>query len=191
MSILLHQVLANRTLHPNNLGILRGKKSWLLHLDIVVLSDAGNIYDAMFMAARAALWCTKVPRTRGVEYKASKGGKGPAGFGGTDVGETMSGFNTRQIPKATDFELHDYWDEGEMLDGRERWPVCVTLNLVFFFGFGCSSCTEYGRRSVPPTTWTRHYQKKPLHHINYCLYFHFRRPLRRCFREYVCLVPES
>ena len=115
MSILLHQVLANRTLHPSNLRILRGKKSWLLHLDIVVLSDAGNIYDVMFMAARAALWGTKVPRTRGVEYKASKGGKGA---GGTDVGETISGFNTRQIPKATDFELHDYWDEGEMLDRK-------------------------------------------------------------------------
>ncbi|KAF8720784.1 hypothetical protein AX14_010771 [Amanita brunnescens Koide BX004] len=44
--------------------------------------------------------------------------------------ETDSGFNTRRMPKATDFELRDYWDEGELLDGRERWPVCVTLNLV-------------------------------------------------------------
>ncbi|KIP04195.1 hypothetical protein PHLGIDRAFT_60586, partial [Phlebiopsis gigantea 11061_1 CR5-6] len=34
-----------------------------------------------------------------------------------------------QIPTATDFELPDYWDEGEVLQGREAWPVCVTLNI--------------------------------------------------------------
>jgi exosome complex component RRP42 len=29
-----------------------------------------------------------------------------------------------------DFELPDYWDEGEVLGGRERWPVCITLNIA-------------------------------------------------------------
>jgi exosome complex component RRP42 len=45
-----------------------------------------------------------------------------------------SGFDTRRIEGrssgAMDFELLDYWDEGEDLDGKEAWPVCVTLNLV-------------------------------------------------------------
>ena len=45
-------------------------------------------------------------------------------------GVTPSGFDTRQIPTATDFELPDYWDEGEALQGRESWPICVTLNIV-------------------------------------------------------------
>jgi exosome complex component RRP42 len=125
-------------LHPNNLGILPGKKSWLLNLDIVVLPDAGNIYDALFMAARAALWDTKVPRTRSVEYKARKGsssnaagGNKAGGSGDMDVDEdTPSGFDTRHISNATDFELPDYWDEGEVLDGKDKWPVCITLNLV-------------------------------------------------------------
>jgi exosome complex component RRP42 len=114
------------------LGILLRKKSWLLNLDIIVLSDSGNIYDALFMAARAALWDTKVPRTRSVEYKARKGGSVvAAGSGDMDLDEnTPSGFDTRHITNATDFELPDYWDEGEVLDGRDRWPVCVTLNLV-------------------------------------------------------------
>ena len=44
--------------------------------------------------------------------------------------DTISGFDTRQVQTATDFELPDYWDEGEVLDGKERWPVCITLNLV-------------------------------------------------------------
>ncbi|RDB21882.1 Exosome complex component RRP42 [Hypsizygus marmoreus] len=132
MTTILHQTLAHPSLHPNNLSILPRKKSWLLNLDVLVLADAGNVYDALFIAARAALWDTKVPRTRSVEYKARKTtGTKPGGTGDMDVDEeTPSGFDTRQIQNATDFELPDYWDEGEVLDGREKWPVCVTLNLV-------------------------------------------------------------
>ncbi|KDR74126.1 hypothetical protein GALMADRAFT_43304, partial [Galerina marginata CBS 339.88] len=137
MTVILHDTLTHRSLHPNNLGILRGKKSWLLHLDLVVLVDSGNVYDALFMAARAALWDTKVPRTRSVEYKARKtgasgvvGGGKKAEQGDMDVDEeVVSGFDTRQIQHATDFELPDYWDEGEVLDGRQRWPICITLNF--------------------------------------------------------------
>jgi len=140
MSTIVNQTLSHPSLHPPNLGILRGKKAWLLNLDILVLADSGNIYDALFMAARAALWDTKVPRTRSVEYKARKGGSSTGtapggatgGSGDMDVDEdTPSGFDTRQIQNATDFELPDYWDEGEVLGGREKWPVCITLNLVW------------------------------------------------------------
>lgn len=135
MTSILHQTLSHHSLHPKNLGIIPHKKSWLLNLDIIVLSDSGNVYDAMFMAARAALWDTKVPRTRSIEYKAKKGGisgKEKGGDGGMDVDEkATSGFDTRyHTTNATDFELPDYWDEGEVLDGRERWPICITLNLV-------------------------------------------------------------
>lgn len=140
MSTIVHQTLSHPSLHPPNLKILRGKKCWLLNLDIVVLADSGNIYDALFIAARAALWDTKVPRTRSVEYKAKKGGSGsmpvPGGptSGDMDVDDdTPSGFDTRQIQNATDFELPDYWDEGEVLGGRDSWPLCITLNLVIPF----------------------------------------------------------
>jgi len=44
--------------------------------------------------------------------------------------EVVSGFDTRQIQTATDFELPDYWDEGEPLAGTEAWPLCATLNIV-------------------------------------------------------------
>ena len=89
------------------------------------------------MAARAALWDTKVPRTRSVGYKARKSKSTTitsaieGGSGNMDIDEdTVSGFDTRQVQTATDFELPDYWDEGEVLDGRQHWPVCITLNLV-------------------------------------------------------------
>ena len=67
-TIVLHQTLSHPSLHPSNLSILPRKKSWLLSLDVTILSDEGNAYDVVFMAARAALWDTKVPRTRGVQY---------------------------------------------------------------------------------------------------------------------------
>jgi exosome complex component RRP42 len=74
------------------------------------------------MAARAALWDTHVPITRPIEYKAPQ----------RPSGDTMveSGLDTRQLAQAADFELKDYWSEGDVLDGRDRWPVCITLNLV-------------------------------------------------------------
>lgn len=93
------------------------------------------------MAARAALWDTKVPRTRSVEYKARKlrliataGNEGVSGNMDTEQ-DSLSGFNTRQVQTATDFELPDYWDEGEVLDGRQHWPVCITLNRVLEHSF--------------------------------------------------------
>ena len=145
MTTVVHETLAHKALHPANLAILRGKKAWLLHLDLVVLADSGNVYDAVFMAARAALCDTRVPRTRSVEYQARKGAGGvvggkttaattattTGGVGDMDIDEeVVSGFDTRQIQTATDFELPDYWDEGEPLAGREAWPLCATLNIV-------------------------------------------------------------
>ncbi|KAJ3792290.1 ribosomal protein S5 domain 2-type protein, partial [Lentinula aff. detonsa] len=72
LTTVLHQTLSHPSLHPKNLSIIPRKKSWLLNLDLLVTADAGYIYDALFMAARAALWDTKVPRTRSVEYKSPK-----------------------------------------------------------------------------------------------------------------------
>ncbi|OCH89972.1 ribosomal protein S5 domain 2-like protein [Obba rivulosa] len=131
---ILQQTLSHPTLHPPNLGILPKKRSWLLSLDLVVVSDSGNVFDALFMAARAALWDTKVPRTRPVQYRANPSGRSSGDNMQVDQEndqETTSGFDTRQMAAtAADFELPDYWDEGETLGGREKWPVCVTLNIL-------------------------------------------------------------
>lgn len=101
----------------------------------MVLSDAGNVYDALFMAARAALWDTHVPKIRAVEYRRDKA----KDSSDMDVDpESQSGLDTRSKASATDFELEDSWDEGPLLGGRDAWPVCVTLNLVLFSSlFGC------------------------------------------------------
>ena len=129
-SAILNDVLSHASLRPPNLGIIPGRKAWLLTLDLMVLSDAGNIYDALFMAARAALWDTRVPRTRTVEYRPDKKDKGGDAMMDVDP-ELQSGLDTRQSKApATDFELEDSWDDGVVLGGRDAWPLSVTLNLV-------------------------------------------------------------
>ncbi|KAL7278157.1 ribosomal protein S5 domain 2-like protein [Trametes coccinea BRFM310] len=137
LTVILQQTIGHPSLHPQNLTIIPRRKSWLLNLDVVILADSGNVVDALFMAARAALWDTKVPRTRAVEYHApeeTQTTRDSAGAMDIDQREAIpqtSGFDTREMVRtAADFELPDYWDEGEVLNGRERWPVCVTLNLL-------------------------------------------------------------
>ena len=139
LTVILQQAIAHPSLHPSNLTIIPGRRAWLLHLDAVVLTDSGNVVDALFMAARAALWDTKVPRTRPVAYQApASKTAAKENQDSMDVDEGTSGFDTRDMGRtAADFELPDYWDEGEVLQGRERWPVCVTLNLVRTCRFQC------------------------------------------------------
>lgn len=158
---ILHQTFSHPSLHPSNLGILPHKKSWLLNLDLVILSDSGNALDALFMVARAALWDSKVPVTRPVQYAAKSAASARSAANLMDTsqdGTERSGFDTRRIPNATDFELPDYWDEGETLAGREFWPVCVTLNVVgippplrnvlFISVFSAPACPFPGRDTI-------------------------------------------
>ena len=130
MTIILNQCLSHPSLHPKNLGIISRRRSWLLNLDVIVLSDSGNVYDALFLAARSALWDTKVPKTRSVQYQPKSNA-----VGGQDVEMSADGsgslFSTKEERyAAADFELADYWDEGEPLEVSQEWPVCVTMNLV-------------------------------------------------------------
>ena len=37
---------------------------------------------------------------------------------------------TRRQNRAADFELEDAWDEGLALTDRDKWPICITLNVV-------------------------------------------------------------
>ncbi|KAH7888151.1 ribosomal protein S5 domain 2-like protein [Phlebopus sp. FC_14] len=138
LSTLLGSVLSHPSLRPPNLVILPGKKAWVARLDAIVFADGGNVVDCLMFACRAALWDTKVPRTRGVEYRAPErnGVKKERDPEKMDVDDQRAGgvdsglLETRDVNRVTDFELTDYWDEGEPLDGRNAWPVCVTLNLL-------------------------------------------------------------
>jgi exosome complex component RRP42 len=112
---------------PSDLCILHGKKSWLLNLDAVVLSDSGNIYDVMFTACRAALYDTRIPKTRAVAYQSTKMSN-PTGVETED--NFKAALQTRKQTRAADFELEDAWDEGVPLTDRDKWPICITLSIV-------------------------------------------------------------
>lgn len=145
MTIILNQCLSHPSLHPKNLGIIPRRKSWLLNLDVLVLSDSGNVYDALFVVARSALWDTKVPKTRSVQYQPKSNV-----LGDQDVEMSADGsgsiFNTREVATAADFELADYWDEGGPLETNQEWPVCVTLNLVC--AMTCINTSAHGAAGV-------------------------------------------
>jgi exosome complex component RRP42 len=156
MSTLLHTTLSHPSLLPASLS-LGAKKAWRISLDAIVQSDGGNVYDALFMGARAALHSTRVPRTRSVSYRKT----------GVQA-EDESGLDTRkQAREANDFELVDYWDEGEILDGRERWPVCVTLNVVslcsYSFNFLGAAKLIGKSRLMMSFSWMQAVRKKQQH----------------------------
>ena len=144
LSSLLASVLSHPSLRPKNLVIVPGQKAWVLRLDAIVFSDAGNLVDCLVMACRAALWDTRVPRTKGVAYRVSgkqTGAVQPDGQRQHDDGMDVdvdtgapakSLLGTRDANSVADFELEDYWDDGEVLAARDAWPVCVTLNMVCF-----------------------------------------------------------
>ncbi|CAE6415361.1 unnamed protein product [Rhizoctonia solani] len=110
--------------------IVPGQKSWLVHVDSLVISDDGNLVDVLWMAIRGALWDLRIPRTNPVSFRArdsDKVARGGDAFGGAVKSKYQS---TGGRSGAGDFELPDYWDDGEPLKNRDALPVCITYNLL-------------------------------------------------------------
>ncbi|KAG9049996.1 hypothetical protein FS837_008176 [Tulasnella sp. UAMH 9824] len=136
LSALLQQALqSSSNIWAPQLVIIPKKKRWHLNLEAVIISDSGNILDTLVIAARAALWDLRVPRTRNLDFQRQTErpttddameideSKGDA------LGSAVKGARAAKKP-AGDFELEDYWDDGSPLKDRESLPVCVTLNLL-------------------------------------------------------------
>lgn len=93
------------------------------------------------MACRGALWDTRIPRTRAVEYRAPQDsstgiGKTKESEGGEGVEDTemsdvwKAAVQSKKAARAADFELEDYWDHGDRFKERHKCPVAITLNIV-------------------------------------------------------------
>ncbi|CAH1108198.1 unnamed protein product [Psylliodes chrysocephalus] len=48
------------------LCILHGRKCWKLYVDILILECGGNLFDAVSLAVKAALWNTQVPFVKNI-----------------------------------------------------------------------------------------------------------------------------
>ncbi|XP_072399651.1 exosome complex component RRP42 [Diabrotica undecimpunctata] len=48
------------------LCILNGRKCWKIYVDILILECGGNLFDAVSLAVKAALWNTQVPLVKNV-----------------------------------------------------------------------------------------------------------------------------
>ncbi|XP_066256031.1 exosome complex component RRP42 [Euwallacea similis] len=55
-----------KTLNLRKLCILKGKKCWKLLVDVLILECGGNLFDAVSLAVKAALYNTQVPKIRAV-----------------------------------------------------------------------------------------------------------------------------
>lgn len=115
-----------------------GATYWSLTLDLTINDlSGGNVWDCAWAAAYAAVYRTRVPRTRGVAYVAPEEQKAGKEATIDDLGikslkgekQTKSGVGGKP-GRAVDFELVDVWDEGEVLQGRERMGVGITIGLV-------------------------------------------------------------
>ena len=105
---------------------------WLLHVDVLVLSQSGgNVLDAAFAAMFCALWDTKLPRTQALRLEAPPAGDlttkdDPAGIKFLTRGRTPAQRQTEQ-QEAVDFTLSDEWKDGKRLQGHGEVPVCVCV----------------------------------------------------------------
>ncbi|KAL7418043.1 hypothetical protein BDY24DRAFT_373871 [Mrakia frigida] len=103
---------------------------------LILSSSAGNLTDTLFLSVRSALHDLKVPRTRNVAYeavlKSEEGENDMAGIKGAAMGAKKDLRGGEKVARGAEFEVEDYWDEGDLLalDVRENLPVCVTLNLL-------------------------------------------------------------
>jgi len=53
---------SSETIDLNKLSIIRGKKTWIVYIDIYILNHDGNLFDASVIASVAALLTTKIPK---------------------------------------------------------------------------------------------------------------------------------
>ena len=86
------------------------------------------------MACWAALYDTRIPKTRAVAYQSTKMSN-PADMEMED--NFKAALRTRKQSRAADFELEDAWDEGVPLTDRDKWPICITLNVVSYYAAIC------------------------------------------------------
>ncbi|KAF9059044.1 hypothetical protein BDP27DRAFT_1394694 [Rhodocollybia butyracea] len=106
LTAVLHQTLSHPSLHPKKSRYNTSKKS------MPTLGISTTRYSWL---PKAALWDIRRFREREAwNIKAQRLFSSASGDMDVDQ-DTTSGFDTRK---------------GEVLDGRERWPVAITLNLV-------------------------------------------------------------
>ncbi|ESN92713.1 hypothetical protein HELRODRAFT_108114 [Helobdella robusta] len=60
-SMLENIYLHKSTLDYEKLGIIPGKKCWVLYVDVLILEVGGNLIDAISLAVKAALFNSKIP----------------------------------------------------------------------------------------------------------------------------------
>jgi len=91
----------SHTIDLKQLCIIPGKQVWVLYVDALVLDSGGNVLDALFLAAKAALKHTKIPAVDVVE--------------GDKVGELQIAVSD------------DPFESKSLTLDNDKIPICVSL----------------------------------------------------------------
>lgn len=107
---------------------------WSLSLEVVIVSRrGGNVFDAVALAARAALYDLRIPRVR---VTGATGRRGQDPPDGKRAPESMLKTAARAQQAGSsrysrvEFDLESYWDDGAPLVGQHELPLSVTVVLV-------------------------------------------------------------
>jgi len=101
LATVIHRMLQNnRVIDLSKLCLLDGLKCWVIYIDALVLDSGGNLFDAVSIATRAALYNTVIPQITVVK--------------GEEYG---------------DFDLEIDPDKFITLD-TDNVPICVTLTKI-------------------------------------------------------------
>ncbi|KAH3744793.1 ribosomal protein S5 domain 2-type protein [Pelomyxa schiedti] len=96
------RLIGNAGLDTKALCILPGKQCWIVYVDALVMDSDGNLFDAISIATRAALYSTKIPKISLVPG---------------------------ELPGETDIEIADDMEDCDKID-IENVPICVTLTKI-------------------------------------------------------------
>ncbi|KAJ8919845.1 hypothetical protein NQ315_006374 [Exocentrus adspersus] len=127
------------------LCILKGKKCWKLYVDILLLECGGNLFDAVSLAVKAALWNTQVPLVKQVDIDGNNIN--------LDVSDSLSDCQRMDVEKAPIMVTVCKIGERCVVDPNAAEEKCsVGSVVVAVAGRKISTVLQTGTGSLHPVT---------------------------------------
>ncbi|XP_023023763.1 exosome complex component Rrp42 [Leptinotarsa decemlineata] len=127
------------------LCILKGRKCWKVYVDILLLECGGNLFDAVSLAVKAALWNTQVPLVKKVNIDGNNVE--------VDVSEDLSDCQRLDVEKAPVLVTVCKIGEKCIVDPNAAEEQCSLGSVVVAVsGNKFSTVSQTGTGSLHPST---------------------------------------
>jgi len=137
------QEILKKALDLRNLSIIHGKLCWIVYVDVMILGYGGNLYGAISIATRAALFNTLIPKVD-INVDAEE-------FEVSEDPESFSRFNIEKIPVCITFNKIG---EGHVVDATIEEEICMTVQLITAVDQHGNLCAiqKVGRGGIHPSS---------------------------------------